>query len=103
MRVATNLEQRVDERRDGARLREHDQQAEEHEHDDDRHEPVLLLLLEELKELSENATLTHCLPPVSTSGRSACDCDSARGTATIRATCRGAARADPGPSASRAD
>ena len=51
------LEQRVDERRDGARLREHDQQAEQHEHDDDRHQPVLLFLPQELPELASTRLL----------------------------------------------
>ncbi len=41
---SARLEQRVDERRDRARLREHDQQAEQDEHDDDRQQPVFLLL-----------------------------------------------------------
>ena len=36
----TCLEQGVDERRDGAGLREDDQQPEQHEHEDNRNEPV---------------------------------------------------------------
>src|SRR5581483_211384 len=53
------LEEGVDERRDGARLREDDQQAEEHEHNRDGHEPVLLLLPEKGPELAEDAPLAH--------------------------------------------
>src|SRR6266849_3602092 len=58
-------EQRVDERRDGARLREHDQQAEQHEHQHDRHEPVLLLLPQELPELREDTALAHGIDSLS--------------------------------------
>src|SRR5712675_1803356 len=59
--VIGTLEQRVDERRNGARLREDDQQPEQHEHDDDRNEPVLLFLLQELHELRQDATLAHVM------------------------------------------
>src|SRR6266566_3326397 len=51
--------QRVDERGDGARLRKHDEQPEQDEHDDDRHEPVLLLLPKEGPELGEDTALAH--------------------------------------------
>src|SRR5579885_1802711 len=65
MRVGTGsdrLEQRVDERRDRARLREHDQQSEQDEHDHDRHQPVLLLLTEKREELRQDTSLAHNSP-----------------------------------------
>src|SRR4051812_10614542 len=55
----SDLEQRINERRDGAGLRENDQQSEQHEHDDDGHEPVFLFLLEKLEELPEDAAFAH--------------------------------------------
>ena len=48
--VGHDSEQRVDERRDGARLRKYDQEPEQDEDDNDRHEPVLLLLAKKLDE-----------------------------------------------------
>src|SRR6185436_13153110 len=78
-RTAT-LEQRVDERCDGARLREDDQQAKEHEHDHNRHQPVLFLVAEELEELGEDAALAHL--NLKTSGGS----DSDRGTSQDRSS-----------------
>jgi hypothetical protein len=57
--AVSKLKQRVDERRHRARLREDDQQSEEHEDDHDRHQPVLLFLPKELPELCEHTTLSH--------------------------------------------
>src|SRR6266850_5834551 len=53
------LEERVDERGDCAGLREHEQQTEQHEHQDDGDQPVLLLLTEKRQEFPEDATLAH--------------------------------------------
>src|SRR5689334_22056222 len=69
---ATQLEQRVDEGGDGARLRKHNQQSEQHEYDHDRNEPVLLFLLEKLKELAKHATFTHDQPLENVVGPRSC-------------------------------
>src|SRR5258705_6547239 len=53
------LEERVDERGDCAGLREHEQQTEQHEHQDDGDQPVLLLLTEKRQEFPKDATLAH--------------------------------------------
>src|SRR6266498_2983761 len=53
------LKEGVDEGRDRAGLRKHDQQAEQHEDHDDRNQPVLLFLAEEVPELGEYSALAH--------------------------------------------
>src|ERR1043166_3370173 len=98
MRVGT-LEQRVDERCDSARLREHDQETEQHEHHDDWNQPVLLLLAEERPEFGEHATFAH--GDLSTCVRNASDRDSASDTPTILGTCHDGASTDPCRSAAR--
>src|SRR5438128_10174750 len=52
-------EERIDERRDRARLREDDEQPEQYEYDDDWNEPVLLLLAKELEKFGQDASFTH--------------------------------------------
>src|SRR5204863_2676986 len=52
-------EQRIDERRQGARLREHDQEAEQHEDDRDGNEPVFLFVPQEGEELDDYTGLGH--------------------------------------------
>src|SRR6266516_2033508 len=53
------LKEGVDERGDCAGLRKHNQQAEQHEDHDDRNQPVLLFLAEEVPELGEYSALAH--------------------------------------------
>src|SRR5262245_44550906 len=53
------LEQRVDERRDCAALREDDKQSEEQQDNQHRRQPVLLLLLQERNELADDGHLGH--------------------------------------------
>jgi hypothetical protein len=52
------LEQRVDERRDGRTLGQHDQAAEDHHHDQDRQQPELLALPHEGPEFDDDGA--HC-------------------------------------------
>src|SRR5437867_1604798 len=73
--------QRVDEWGDGARLRKHDEQPEQDEHDNDRDEPVLLLLTKEGPELGEDTALAHI--SLRTCADSAGGRDSESGTASI--------------------
>lgn len=53
------LEQRVNERANHAGLREHHQQAENHQHENQRREPVFAFLLDELPEVADHALLGH--------------------------------------------
>ena len=58
---ARTLEQRIDKRSYRRSLREHDQETRRHENDDYRQEPVFLVELEKLPELTENLNLGHRL------------------------------------------
>src|SRR5438105_13796557 len=61
MPSAPLLEQRIDEGCNGRSLRENDEPAEEHEHDDDREQPKLLALAHEHPEL--DCEFAHLIPP----------------------------------------
>src|SRR5438132_6649790 len=60
MRVGNEfLEQRVDEGGDGALLGEDEEEADQDHQEDDRHQPVLLPVLEERPEVAEDGPLPH--------------------------------------------
>lgn len=69
--LGARSEHRVDEGREGAAGGQHDDETQQHEHEHDGQQPVLLALPQELPHLADDGHPAHPGPPVSTASRSA--------------------------------